>query len=185
MKETGNRTSHYYINSSLHSNNEKSFPSSILQFQTYSLTWGLGEQREVKTFPTLLAHCGGEVQGGNPSASKKRELWSAELACSSLLPLHSTQKGTIQALSVWVPHRFPMWVIFRMILILFLMWVFRRREERGPFPLLWQTFCAIDSVHYSTTVKLSDILPLVQPQQSTASLLSSTYFTGFAVNLSG
>lgn len=69
--------------------------------------------------------------------------------------------------------------------ILFLMWVYCTREEHGQFPLLWWTFYAVDSVHYSTTVKLSDILPLVQPQQSTASLLSSTYLTGFAVSLSG
>lgn len=58
IKEMGNRTSHYYTNSSLHSNNEKCFPSSVLQFQSYSLTWGLGEQREVKTLSNLLAHCG-------------------------------------------------------------------------------------------------------------------------------
>ena len=57
INEMGNRTSHCYTNSSLHSNYEKCFSSSVSQFQTYSLTRRLGERQEVKTFPNWLAHC--------------------------------------------------------------------------------------------------------------------------------
>lgn len=57
IKERENRTSHCCINSSLHSNNEKCFPSSVLQCQSYSLTWGSGEQQEKKIFSNLLDHC--------------------------------------------------------------------------------------------------------------------------------
>ena len=44
-------------------------------------------------------HSRGDVPGANPSVSRKRGLWSAELVRSSLLPLYSIQKRKIQTLS--------------------------------------------------------------------------------------
>lgn len=51
--------------------------------------------------------------------------------------------------------------------------------------LLWQAFCDTDSVYYSTTVKQSEILPLLQPQQGIPILDSSVCFIAFAVNVTG